>query len=751
MNKNTLSAAPQRRMTELGGFIAELAATAIRLADRSLGPLVELAARLWLAQVFFVSGVLKVSNWDTALYLAANEYPVSWLSPVSAAYIGATIELGGSVLLALGLGTRVAALAIAALSLVIQFNYVALDVHLFWVALAGWFIVRGPGPLSLDAMLARGLADTALPLAAAAVRTANWTTRFVAPVYQLVLRCWIGAALVAVILVHAVDGAPVNVAAQVGLWLPLRSAADFGFGVVWVCALLFALGLGARLAALVLIGLALALQMAAWHSDHAYWLLALGLVAVRGPGILSLDELVQTALRRAYPQLDGKPAFSLEGLPRVVIVGAGFGGLTCAAALSRARATVTLIDRHNYHLFQPLLYQVATAALSPGDIATPIRGLFREQFNTRVVLGQVTAVSTVRREVQCGSARIPYDFLVLATGASHSYFGSDEWEPYAPGLKKVEDATEVRRRLLLAFERAEACDDEREREALLTFLIVGGGPTGVELAGAIAELARHGMDKEFRRFDPASARVLLVQAAPRLLPTFSRSLSDATQRSLERLGVEVMLNSRVEAIDDAGVSVNGNRIAGRTVLWAAGVTASAAARWLNVPADSAGRIKVGADLSVPGAANVFAIGDTAASLAWQGRQVPGLAPAAKQGGAYVASVIRARIEGRRNPAPFRYLHLGSLATIGRKAAVADFGPIQLSGAAAWWLWGLIHVSFLVGVRNRLSVMFDWFWAYLTYRNGTRLITGGAQYDSSAVRRQVDTNVALRTSVAAVTK
>jgi NADH dehydrogenase/putative oxidoreductase len=335
-----------------------------------------------------------------------------------------------------------------------------------------------------------------------------------------------------------------------------------------------------------------------------------------------------------------------------------------------------------------------------------------------------------------GTQSLPYDYLVLATGASHSYFGRDEWAPHAPGLKRVEDATGIRARVLLAFERAEAAIDEAERHRLLTFLVVGGGPTGVELAGAIAELARFGMEKEFRHFDPARARVILVQAGPRVLPTFPESLSRAAQASLEKLGVEVLTGSRVEHIDEDGVTVSGRRIEARTVLWAAGVVASPAARWLGAPADSAGRVKVEADLTVPGLPQVFVVGDTAASAAWNGNPVPGLAPAAKQGGRYVARVIRARATGQRPPGPFVYRHLGSLATIGRKSAVADFGRLRLSGGIAWWLWGLIHMYFLVGVRNRVSVMLDWFWAYLTYRPSTRLITG-AEYGGHPPARSAD--------------
>jgi putative oxidoreductase len=319
---------------------------------------------------------------------------------------------------------------------------------------------------------------------------------------------------------------------------------------------------------------------------------------------------------------------------------------------------------------------------------------------------------------------LPYDYLVLATGATHSYFGKDHWQPCAPGLKRIEDATEIRRRLLTAFERAERTDDETERAALLTFLIVGGGPTGVELAGAIAELARFGMERDFRKFDPAAARIMLIQSAARLLPAFDVRLSAHAQRALEKLGVEVRVGSRVEDIDQSGVVVGGQRIASRTVLWAAGVAASPAASWLAASADGAGRIKVQSDLRVEGLSNVYAIGDTALSLAWNGQPTPGLAAAAKQSGIYAARAIGASLQGQSAHQPFVYRHRGSLATIGRKAAVADFGWIRLWGAPAWWLWGLVHVGFLVGMRNRLSTMVNWFWAYLTFGSGIRLITGG---------------------------
>jgi NADH dehydrogenase/putative oxidoreductase len=423
------------------------------------------------------------------------------------------------------------------------------------------------------------------------------------------------------------------------------------------------------------------------------------------------------------PQLDGKPAFSLADAPHVVIVGAGFGGLAAARRLRWCRARVTLIDRRNYHLFQPLLYQVATASLSPADIATPIRTLLRRQFNTVVHYGRVTGIDRRAKAVLLDDRSIPYDYLVLASGARHDYFGRDEWERVAPGLKKIDDATAIRRRILVAFELAEGCADDAERAALLTFVVVGAGPTGVELSGAIAELARQGMERDFRRFDPGTARVILVQAGPRVLPTFPETLSTRAKVALEKLGIEVRLNSRVSAVDEEGVLIGEERMAARTVLWAAGVAASPAAKWLGAPADRAGRIKVLPDLSVPDAGEIFAIGDTALVEGSDGLPVPGLAPAARQGGEYVARVIRARIEGRPAPGPFRYKHLGSMATIGRKAAIVELGRLKLWGMPAWWLWGVVHVAFLVGARNRFAVMFDWAWAYLTYRRSIRLITG----------------------------
>lgn len=692
------------------------AAQAVRSGERVLGPVLDVLIRWSLAQMFFVSAVLKLADWDRALDLARYEYPVAWLDPVTAAWLGVGVELAGGILLAAGLGARMAALALATLSLVIQFEYRALDAHLFWAALLGWISVRGAGPFSLDRMLAPGLAQSALPFARFATKVLERFTKVAVPVYQLLLRSWMGLA-VAFIAVGATSSSTV---------LPLASAALFAAPVAIVLVAMLVAGSGARVVAMALAASILTQAVASdmTTGTAACWFAAFALLAVHGPGPIAVDAVLLRWLARRFPQVQGKPAFALDGLPHVVIVGAGFGGIACAVRLARTPVRITLIDRQNYHLFQPLLYQVATTALSPGDIAIPIRSVFREQFNARVLLGEVTGVDTQRREVVVGDHRVAYDHLVLATGAAHSYFGRDEWAPFAPGLKRVEDATEVRRRILTAFERAEAAEDETTRDEHLTFLVVGGGPTGVELAGAIAELARFGMTGEFRRIDPARARVVLVQAGPRILPTFPETLSASTSAALAKLGVEVLTDSRVERIDATGVMVSGQRIAARTVLWAAGVVASPAARWLGAKQDAAGRLEVGADLSVPGFDNVFALGDTALSKGWNGGAVPGLAPAAKQGGAYVANVIRARVLGERAPRPFRYTHLGSLATIGRKAAVADFGFIRLSGTSAWWLWGAIHVGFLVGVRNRVSVLFDWFWSYLTFSGATRLITGG---------------------------
>jgi len=410
--------------------------------------------------------------------------------------------------------------------------------------------------------------------------------------------------------------------------------------------------------------------------------------------------------------------------PRVVILGAGFAGLTAAQRLAGTPVDVTVIDRHNYHLFQPLLYQVATAALSPADIATPIRGILGRHDNIEVLLDTVTGIDRDEQCVRTLSGRcIPYDYLVIATGATHSYFGNDEWAEVAPGLKRIEDATHVRRRILLAFEKAEMSDDPDERDALLTFVIVGGGPTGVEMAGAVAELARFTLARDFRHIKPGAARIILIEAGSRVLKAFPERLSERARQSLENMGVDVRLNERVTEITSRHVAIDDHRIPARTTIWGAGVQASPAGDWLNAETDRSGRIIVDSQLRVPGDDRIYALGDTACCEDANGIVSPGLAPAAKQHGKYVARHIRTRVGGQPTARPFRYRDWGRLATIGRKSAVADFGKMHLSGHLAWWLWGGAHIYFLVGFRNRLVVAANWFWSYLTFGRGIRLITG----------------------------
>jgi NADH dehydrogenase len=406
--------------------------------------------------------------------------------------------------------------------------------------------------------------------------------------------------------------------------------------------------------------------------------------------------------------------------PRIVIIGAGFGGLSAATRLGRAEADVTVIDRHNHHLFQPLLYQVATAALSPADIAAPIRSILGRQRNTRVMLEAVTAIDLTSRMVIAGAHQVPYDYLVIATGARESYFGHDEWATATLGLKDVKDARAMRQRILLAFEHAEDSNDEAERHRLMTFVIIGGGPTGVELAGALAELSHATLARDFRRIDPTMARIILVEAGPRILASFPPHLSDVAARALSRLGVELRLGTAVTDCDHDGVLLGGERIESNTVIWAAGVRASPAAEWLGLETGRDGRVAVGPDLSLPGHPEVFVIGDTATIAGPDGKPLPGVATVAKQQGKYVARAIKTRLRGE-TPAPFRYHNLGNLATIGRREAVADFGWLRLSGRLGWLLWSAAHICFLIGFRNRVVVAAEWLWSYLTYQRGARLI------------------------------
>ena len=415
-------------------------------------------------------------------------------------------------------------------------------------------------------------------------------------------------------------------------------------------------------------------------------------------------------------------AKALPETKRVVIIGAGFAGLAAAKALGNSSFDVTVIDRHNYHLFQPLLYQVATAGLSPADIASPIRSILSGNKNTNVILANVSAIHLDEKTVIAEDRHIPYDILIIATGAQHAYFGHDDWAVHAPGLKRVDDATYLRRRILVAFEKAETEPDSDRRRGFLNFVVVGGGPTGVEMAGAIAELARKVLAADFRKIDPRKARIILVQGLSKVLPSFPPALSDRARDDLERLGVEVRLNQTVTQCDADGVALGTERIDAATVVWAAGVMASPAGSWLGVETDAVGRIKVNPDLSLPGHPEIFVAGDTSHCLGVSGTPLPGVAPVAKQQGEYLGRLLKARGQGTDVP-PFRYRDFGMMATIGRKSAVAQLWGAHFDGLFAWLLWSAAHIYYLIGFRNRLAVMMNWIWNYFTFERGTRLITG----------------------------
>jgi NADH:ubiquinone reductase (H+-translocating) len=419
--------------------------------------------------------------------------------------------------------------------------------------------------------------------------------------------------------------------------------------------------------------------------------------------------------------MNGKP------MPRVVIVGAGFGGLTAARSLTKAPVHVTLIDRKNFHTFQPLLYQVATAGLSPGEIAAPIRSILRSHPNAEVLMAEVTGFDLQRRLVEMPDSALPYDYLIVAAGASHAYFGHNEWEPFAPGLKTIEDAIEIRRRVLLAFELAERKVSAGEPAPPLNFVIVGAGPTGVELAGTLAEICRHALTHEFRSIDPARSHILLVEGGPRVLPAYPEDLSRSAQEQLNRLGVEVRTSTMVNQIGPGVVHFGGTQVEAAVILWAAGVAASPLGKKLGTELDRAGRVPVQPDLSLAEHPEVFVIGDLASLKDEQGKMLPGVAPVALQQGRFVAKLIRSEVAGKPDArGPFHYWNKGSLATIGRAAAVADFGRIHISGYIAWLSWLFVHIFFLIGFRNRILVIIQWAWSYLTYERGARLITGSTQ-------------------------
>ncbi|WP_421991825.1 FAD-dependent oxidoreductase [Qipengyuania sp.] len=728
-----IGAGPKRELLQEERFPPLVRVTLRRWVKWYLGgtetfwPLTDFATRIFIGLWFLRSGLVKAADWQTAVYLAANEYPVGWMDPVTAATTGLAIELVGPLLFILGFFTRPAALAMATLILISQAVYVPTTTNLVIGAMLAWYVFHGPAAISLDRVLATGLKRSALPFARPIGIAGDWSREKLAPVAMAAIRVWLGLTLLA----HA---GVIEPSVEVLTWLPTTIFWGFPDWLALVSAAFFVTGFGAVIVSYGLFILIAAFMVTSAHpSVTLFPFLFLAIYEARGAGALSVDRALLAWMEKNI-LFDRDYSEIPEDWPHVIVVGAGFGGLAAVERIKRLPVRITLIDKRNYHLFQPLLYQIATATLNPADIATPIRSLFRGDGNVRVIKGEVHAVDTDARTVAFASIgtddqTLRYDKLLLATGAAHSYFGREEWRSCAPGLKTIEDGVAVRAAILNAFEEAEACADEDRIRRLLTFVIVGGGPTGVELAGAIAELAKVNVKREFRTIDPASARVILVQSGPHILPAFPEELSVKAAESLEDLGVEIRTGGRVTEIAENHVRVGEDAlIATETVLWAAGVTASPAARWLDADSDRSGRVLVDENLLVlrggEAVRDVYAIGDTAGSHGWDGKPVPGLAPAAKQAGSYVSKVLEAELLGRPCPGPFRYKHRGSLATIGRKSAVADFGTIRLSGNLAWWLWGLVHVGFLGGVRNRLTVMINWAWNFFAQQSGARLITGG---------------------------
>lgn len=678
--------------------------------------LADIFIRLAIAETFLRSGLVKLADWETAVLLARDEYPVPFLAPEVTAGLGISIEVIGPILLLAGLMTRPAALALGLLTAIAQLLYVPTTTNLFLIALLGWYTLRGASGVSLDRLFANGFSGSAFPFGRWISHIYRFSSNVLAPFWLATIRIWLA------ITMFAVAGL-FEPSIALATWLPVSSVALIPDGWAVIYGILLIVGLASTLVAVLIFFTGVGFAMSGVHPDVLlYPVLLLALYATRGAGPLSLDQLIRR-WQENHILFDLHPRRIPAHWPEIVIIGAGFGGLEAANRLKHLPVRVTLIDKRNYHLFQPLLYQIATATLNPSDIAMTIRSMFREDGNVTVIKAEATDIDTEAQQVILRNGRrMPFDKLVVATGARHSYFGQDHWGPFAPGLKSIEDGVSVRRSILDAFERAEISDDPARIRRLLNFVIVGAGPTGVELAGAIAEFSRETLKREYRTFDPAEAQVTLVQSGNRVLPAFIPELSVKAEKSLRRLGVNVRTNSRVTDICNEYVAIGEERIESETVLWAAGVKASPAGRWLDCEVDRSGRVVVDEHLRVPNHANIFVIGDTAHSDAWDGNAVPGLAPAAKQSGTHVAKVVEKELLGRALPKPFRYRHQGSLATIGRRSAVVDFGFLHFSGPAAWWLWGLVHVGFLAGVRNRASVLLSWVWNYFTFQSSARLIT-----------------------------
>lgn len=685
-------------------------------------PVSDVVIRFFIGMWFLRSGLVKYADWEVAVLLATVEYPVSWMSPANAAATGIAIELIGPVLLIVGFLTRPAALAMAVLTIISQAVYIPTTTNLIVSAMLIWYVVHGPGAFSFDRVLAGGMKASALPLARPTILMWEWSRQHLAPIVMALTRIWMGVTLLTF-------AGVIEPAVEVQSWLPTTIFLGFPDWLAIISAVFFFTGFGAVIVSYGLFFLIAIFMVAGAHPNVTLFpFLYLAIYEAKGAGTLSVDRAILAWMEKNI-FFDREYSEIPDRWPHIVVIGAGFGGLAAVEKLKRLPVRITLIDKRNYHLFQPLLYQIATATLNPADIATPIRSLFRADGNVRVLKGEVHDVDPEAKTVTYGDGQeLTFDRLVLATGATHSYFGRDEWGAYAPGLKTVEDGVAVRASILNAFEEAEASDDPDKIRRLLTFVIVGAGPTGVELAGAIAELAKMNVEREFRTVDPASARVILVQSGQRILPAFPEELSEKAAKSLEALGVEIRTGARVTEIAETHVCIGEETvIETETVLWAAGVMASPAAKWLDAESDRSGRIKVNDWLRVVGKdgevhRDIYAIGDTAGSNGWDGNPVPGLAPAAKQAGAYVSRLVEAELLGKECPGHFCYKHQGSLATIGRKSAVADFGPFHMSGASAWWLWGLVHVGFLTGARNRVTVVINWAWNFFARHAGVRLIT-----------------------------
>lgn len=683
----------------LTGLVATMAAV--------LQPWLDLAIRLWLAQAFLALQMhaMMADGNDAPL-------PAGLLHDITGSYAGMAFQALCPVLLAIGLLARPAAMAMLLQALLLP---PAGDTRLFWIALLLRVVVLGAGLLSMDRLLQGGARSLALPGAAAMHDAFDWLRRRLGPVYLLSLRLWLAAAPVGIALA-ALSQAPA-MRPGAGFWLPNVPAmvAELTPGVALLLAVLLAVGAGTRLAAVVLLVLVPFSQLAT-GDERLYWALLLAIVALHGAGPYSLDTGLAAWFGRRATPLDR------SGWPHVVVVGGGFGGIATVRGLRAAPCRITLIDQRNHHLFQPLLYQVATAALAPTDIASPVRDVVRGAPGQRVLMETVTGIDTVGRRVLCGPRAVPYDTLVVSTGSKPSYFGHEDWAANAVGLKTLDDALTLRGQIMTAFEAAALADTEAERDRLLTFVLIGGGPNGVEMAGSIAGLAEEMLRRNYA-MPGARARIVVVEAGHRILSGFAPNLSEYSRGALESLGVEVRTGCKVTSVKPYLVETSGGPLQAGVIVWTAGTEATPVADWLGVTAEKGGLVAVGPDLQVPGLEGVFVIGDAALVHGRGGHELPALAPVAKQEGRFVARAIRRGVQGLPAAPLFRYRDYGTLATIGRNRGIAQIGPVQLTGFLGWLTWAVAHIFFLIGYRNRVLVSMQWVFAYVLNQRSGRLITG----------------------------